>query len=126
MAELEIVTLLMALVAESGIASATSAARTFAALQTDDGTRFDVFLSEVLFGPPVAVRQLFARQSPPGVSVVVDGQHLLFGQPASATTASPARTVPGEALTAIAAELRGETPANADALAAIHNIRRSA
>lgn len=126
LAEPEIVNLLIALLAESGIATGPAAAETFGALTATDGTRFDAFLSEVLFGPPLAIRHLFARQSPPGVSVVVGGQHILFGQPASATTASPARTVPGEALGAITAELRGESPATADALAAIQNIRKSA
>lgn len=126
MAEPEIVTLLIALLAESGIATGPDAARTFSALTAPDGERFDEFVSAVLFGPPLAIRHLMVRKEPPGVSVIVEDQHILFGAPPSPTTASPARIVPGEALTAIAAELRGETPSTADALAAIQQIRRSA
>jgi hypothetical protein len=122
--EPEIVTLLISLLAESGIATSPDAAQTFGALTTSDGERYDTFMSSFLFGPPVAIRHLMLRKEPPGVSVIVDQQHVLFGAPSSPINASPARIVGGEALTAIAAELRGETPANADALAAITNIQR--
>lgn len=125
MAEPEIVRLLLALISKSGIASAADAARTFGSLATEDGTCFDDFLSEVIFGPPVAVRHIIVRQAPPGASVVVDGQHMLFGAPSSTTTASPARVVPGDALCAIASELRGSTPEQADAEAAISQLRRA-
>jgi len=124
--EPEIVTLLLALLGESGIGTGPEAARTFAALQADDGSKFERFLSFVLFGPPVELRHVVARQNPPGVSVIVDGRHVNFGDQPSIANSTAARVVPGEALIAMAAEIRGETPANADALAAIHNIRRSA
>jgi hypothetical protein len=125
MAEPEIVTLLIALFGESGIVSAASAARTFSALLAEDGGRLDSFLSEVLFGPPISLRHVVVRQSPPGVSVIANGQHVLFGAPSSTSTASPARIVPGEALVAIAAELRGATPPQADAEAALGQLARA-
>ena len=125
MAEPEIVSLLIALLAESGIATGPAAAETFGALTATDGTRFDTFLSEVLFGPPVAIRHLMVRKEPPGVSVITGLEHLLFGATPSTTSASPARIVPGEALTAIAAELRGSTPEQADAEAAITGLHRA-
>jgi len=108
MAEPEIVKLLIALLGESGIASSPDASKTFGDLTTADGVRFDMLLSELLFGPRRQVRHLIVRQSPAGISVTVDNAHLLFGDPPSRDGASPARIVPGEAITAIAAELQGQ------------------
>ena len=125
MAEPEIVRLLLAILGESGISSASSASRTFAALTTADGITLDAFLTDVLSGPPVSLRHLIVRQSPPSVGVVVDGIHVLFGEPASMSNGSPARFTPGEAITAIAAELRGSTPEQADAQAALSQVRRA-
>ncbi len=123
--EPEVVTLLLALLGESGIGTGPLASKTFGALTTTDGQRFDTLLSELLFGPPRQVRHLMVRQSPAGVSVTVDNQHLLFGDPPSRDSASPARIVPGEALAALAAELQGQSPDQADALAAIINIGKN-
>lgn len=123
--EPEMVTLLLALLGESGIGSGPEAARTFGALQADDGTLFERFLSHVLFGPPVALRHVIVRQNPPGISVVVNGAHVQFGAPSSTSNASPARIAPGEALAAIAAELRGCTPQEADAEVALGQLRKA-
>lgn len=125
MDEPEIVKLLVALLGESGIASAPDASKIFGALTTTNGQRFDTLLSELLFGPPRQVRHLIVRQSPAGVSVTVDNTHLLFGEPPSRDSASPARIVPGEAIAALAAELQGQSPSQADALAAIINIGKN-
>ncbi len=126
MAEPEVVTLLLALLGEGGISTAPHAAKTFGSLYTEDtGERFDTLLSELLFGPPRQVRHLIVRQSPAGVSVTVDSQHLLFGEPPSRHGASPARIVPGEAIFAIAAELRGSSPSEADAFAALNTIGKN-
>lgn len=125
MAEPEIVRLLLAILGESGISSATTSSKAFGALVTADGTNLDAFLSSVLFGPPVSLRHLIVRQSPPSVSVVVDGNHVLFGEPASTASASPARFTPGEAITAIAAELRGATPEQSDAEVALGQLRKA-
>lgn len=124
MAEPEVVKFLVALLGESGIGTGQQAATTFGALTTSDGQRFDVLLSELLFGLPRQVRHLMVRQSPAGVSVTVDNMHLLFGEPPSLQNASPARIVPGEAIAAIAAELQGRSPEQADAMAALINIGR--
>lgn len=120
--EPEIVKLLIGLLGETGIASAPDASKTFGDLTTADGVRFDALLSELLFGPPRQVRHLIVRQSPAGVSITVDNQHLLFGEPPSTRNASPAKIVPGEAITAIAAELQGQTPEEADAIAEISKL----
>lgn len=125
MAEPEIVSLLIALISESGISSATSAAKTFGDLTTAEGQRFDRFIEELIFGPPGVLRHIIVRQNPAGVSITANGEHLLFGAPSSPSTASPARIVPGEALVAIAAELRGATPAQADAEAALGQLARA-
>ena len=122
--EPEVVTLLLALLGESGIGTGPSAAKTFGDLATLDGERFAVFLENLLFGQPKHVRHLMVRQNPAGVSVTADNMHLLFGEPPSRGNASPARIVPGEALTAIAAELQGLAPEQADAAAALNAIGR--
>ncbi len=130
MAEPEIVTLLVALLGESGVTSAPDAARRFGALYAEDtGERFDLFLEDLIFGRPKHVRHLLVRLNPDGVSVTVDTRHVLFGEPPSTRSASPARIVPGEAIAAIAAELQGQTPEQADAAAEIvkltHSLRTS-
>ena len=125
MAEPEVVTLLLALLGESGIGTGSQAAKTFGDLTTTDGVRFDALLSELLFGPRRQVRHLIVRQSPAGISVTVDNAHVLFGEPPSRDSASPARIVPGEAITAIAAELQGQSPAEADSLAALIHIGKN-
>lgn len=122
MAEPEIVKLLLAIFGESGIGTGPTAANTFGALATIEGQRLDQFLEELLFGHPRHVRHIMVRQNPAGVSVTADSAHYLFGEPPSRGNASPARIVPGEALTAIAAELQGQTPEEADAIAALHTI----
>ncbi len=120
--EPEVVILLLALLGESGIGTGPSAAKTFGDLATLEGERFAVFLESLLFGQPKHVRHLMVRQNPAGVSVTADNIHLLFGEPPSRGNASPARIVPGEALTAIAAELQGKQPSEADAIAALINL----
>lgn len=122
MAEPEIVKLLLAILGESGISTGPQAANLFGALTTSEGERFDAFIEDLLFGQPKHVRHLMVRQNPAGVSVTADNMHLLFGEPPSRGNASPARIVPGEALTAIAAELQGKQPSEADAIAAIINL----
>lgn len=123
--EPEVVTLLLALLGESGIGTGPSAAKTFGALTTSEGERFDAFLDDLLFGHPRHVRHVMVRQNPAGVSVTADGVHLLFGEPPSRGNASPARIVPGEALTAIAAELQGQAPEQADAAAELSRLNHS-
>ncbi len=129
MAEPEIVTLLIALLGESGITSSPDTARRFGSLYTEDtGERFDLFLASLLFGQPRQVGHLLVRQSPAGVSVTVDNRHVLFGEPPCSRSASPARIVPSEAMAAIAAELQGQSPSQADAAAELsklhHTLRR--
>lgn len=120
--EPEVVTLLLALLGESGIGTGPQAANLFGALTTSEGERFDALLEDLLFGQPKHVRHILVRQNPAGVSVTADGVHLLFGEPPSRGNASPARIVPGEAISAIAAELQGHSPEEADAIAALHTI----
>jgi len=122
MAEPEIVKLLLAIFGESGIGTGPQAASLFGALTTAEGQRLDQFIEELLFGQPKHVRHIMVRQNPAGVSVTADGVHLLFGEPPSRGNASPARIVPGEAISAIAAELQGHSPEEADAIAALHTI----
>jgi hypothetical protein len=83
-----------------------------------NGERFSDFLVQLLFGPPRHVAHLIVH--PSGVSVVIDGQHIEFGQRSDV----PTRFVPGGVIMAIAAELQGASPRDADALAAITRIFR--
>ena len=120
--EPEIVTLFLATLGERGISTAPTAATEFAALRDHTGRRFDAMLTELLFGPPRHVDHLIVRQSPPGVSTVVNGEHLQFGAEPPESGATAARIVTGASLSAIAAELQGATPSQADAVAAIQRI----
>ena len=121
-AEPEAVTLIIAALAEDGIGTAPQAVATFSALTDPEGRRLDHVVSSILYGPPRDVRHLVVRQAPPGASLVIDGTHKVFGAdpPEGATKA---RAVSGHALTAIGAELRGASAAEADAVAAITKIR---
>lgn len=109
------VAILLAVLADRGLEHAADNAWTLAAAH-HDGERFDAFLTRVLYGPPCNVGHLIIH--PAGASVVVNGQHVEFGERSDV----PTRFVPGGVIMAIAAELQGATPRDADALAAITRI----
>ncbi|PWJ84874.1 hypothetical protein C7441_104142 [Pseudaminobacter salicylatoxidans] len=120
--EPEFVSLFLAVIGEAGIGTATSTAETFGSLTNDAGQRLDRALTNLVYGPSRSIQHLIARQHPPGVSLIVDGQHMVFGADAS-DAATTARIVPGTTLAAIAAEAQGATPEDADAMAAISKLR---
>lgn len=120
--EPEIVLLFLALLGERGISTAPTAATEFAALTNHYGQRLDAVIGRLLFGPPRNVSHLIVRQTPPGVSAVVNGEHLQFGAEPPESGATVARLVTGASLSAIAAELQGATPSQADAVAQLVRI----
>lgn len=121
--EHEFVALFLAVIGESGIGTATGTVGAFSTLVSESGQRLNATLCELFFGPPRSVQHIIARQSPPGVSIIVDGHHTVFGADAVEHAAQQARIVPGPTLAAIAAELHGFSPEQADAAAAIMKIR---
>lgn len=125
LAEPEIVSLLLAVLGERGVSTAPAVVAELAALRDHTGRRLDAALQHLLFGPPRNVAHVIVRQNPPGVSTIDDGEHVLFGAASPTTGATAARIVSGSTLAAIAAELQGLSPIQADAAAAISKIRRS-
>lgn len=114
------VALLLAVAADRGLGSAADTAREVAAYRTDDGTTLaDVILAALQ--QRVAVEHVIIR--PTGASAIVDGRHLQFGEPPPEDGALNATAIPGTTLAAIAAELAGLSPEQADAAAAITRIR---
>ena len=116
--EHDTVAIVLAVLSDRGLDPAADNTRKLAALHGAEG-RFDNWLQMVLFGPPRHVQHIVV--GPDGVSVVVDGVHVVFGQ----APQTAAKIVPGTAVMALAAELQGASPRDADAIAALTNIRRA-
>lgn len=114
--EPDAIAILLAVIADRGLEHAADAAWQLAAAH-HDGTQFSDFMTQLLFGPPRHVAHLIIH--PSGVSVVIGGQHIEFGQRSEV----PTRFVPGGVIMAIAAELQGASPRDADAITAITRIQ---
>ena len=121
LAEHEVVRLALAVMTDSGLGDVVRNVEFFSTLRSPAG-RFDAVLAELLFGPPRTVRHVIVRHRPPGVSMVLDGDHVQFGMPGAEGGATDARIISGAALAAIAAELRGLSAGQADAVAAASRI----
>lgn len=119
--EHEVVRLVLAVITDTGLGDVVRNVEFFSALRGPPG-RFDAVLADLLFGPPRSVRHLIVRHRPPGVSMVVDDEHVEFGLPGAEGGATDARIISGAALAAIAAELRGLSAGQADAVAAASRI----
>lgn len=124
LSEPEIVTLVIAVIADNGLGSVKATVDTFSSL-TSEGIAFGHVLHRVLFGRPVDIAHVIVRHNPAGVSAVIDGNHAVYGAEAPEKAATNARIIPGDALIAIAAELQGQHPQQADALVELIKIRRS-
>ncbi|MHA6641832.1 hypothetical protein [Mesorhizobium sp. A623] len=112
----EMVALLLAVLAETGVATAAAHAADYAAMTSLDGYRLRETLLAVIRGQ-VQPGDIIVREG--GVSANVNGAHVVFGHPAEDGTA---RFAAGTTLSAIVAELQGATPGAADAVAAITRI----
>lgn len=123
LSEREIVSLFVAVLGESGISSAGATANTFGALRSADGLVLSDVLEAALFRQSFWLDQLVVRQEPPGVSCVINGAHTVFGAQPPEQGATRARMASGSTMAAIAAELSGSTPQQADAAAAILKLR---
>ncbi|MCR5941860.1 hypothetical protein FG152_13650 [Ochrobactrum sp. XJ1] len=124
LSEPEIVTLVLAVIADSGLGSVKATVDTFSNL-TSAGIAFGHVLQRVLFGRPVDIAHVIVRQDPAGVSAVLNGNHAVYGAEAPEKAATNARIIPGDALIAIAAELQGQNLQQADALVELIRIRRA-
>jgi len=113
--EPDAVSILLAVLSDRGLEHAADNAWQLAAAHSD-GQRFDALIADLLFGAPRHVGHLIIH--PAGASVIVDAVHREFGERSD----TPARYVPGGVLMAIAAELQGASPRDADALATITKV----
>ena len=111
----EAAAILLAVLAAKSLDGAPQAVRAYGDLRADSGTLADT------------LAWLFRGQGQPGTLIVrdggatltVDGAHIVFGKPAEDGSA---RFLTGATLAAIAAEMSGAKPADADAVAAISRI----
>jgi hypothetical protein len=123
--EIEVARLVLATLADHGLGNVHSSVEAFSHLTSQNGLRFGDVLAEVLFGPPVDVGHVILRHDPPGVSLTINGGHHVYGTEAPAKTAAKASIVPGYALMAIAAELQGHVPTQADSLVELARLQRA-
>lgn len=112
----EFVALLLAVLTETGVATAAAHAADYAAMTSPEGYRLHETIVHVLRGQAQA-GDIIVRAG--GVSANVNGAHVVFGQPAEDGTA---RFCTGATLSAIVAEFQGVTPGTADAVRAINRI----
>ncbi len=124
LSEPEIITLILAVIADNGLGSVKATVDTFSTL-TSAGIAFGHVLQRVMFGRPVDIAHVIVRHNPAGVSAVIGGNHAVYGAEAPDKAATTARIIPGDALIAIAAELQGQHPQQADALVELIRIRRA-
>lgn len=94
----EIVTLVLAVLAETSIGTADQSATTFAALQAPDGVRLDRAIHDVIFSQIDA--DIGIRLAPPGASLTVDNQTVVFGAPETEGVTT-ARFIPSSAIAAL-------------------------
>lgn len=124
----ELALLFLAVAADRGLGTAGASVATYADLSTADGT----ILAEALAG---IIRSTTAAQAAatgcmvihldrPRASLVSGGQHFVFGEPEPLGQAGRHVAVPGVALAAMAIELQGASPENADALAGLARITK--
>ena len=116
----ETVALVLAAVCDVGAAQhAADHVRRFGKLRCESGATFREALAAVLAGHVAYVGHIIVGAA--GVSTVLDGMHTVFGTPPTGAAA----IAPGDTILAIAAELQGAKPADADALAALAHVRRA-
>lgn len=113
--EHDAIAILIAVLSDRGLDAAADNTWTLAATH-HDGTRFSDWLQLLIYGPPRHIGHLIVHGA--GASAVVDGKHVEFGQRGTA----PAKIFSGTAIMAIAAEIQGASPRDADAIAAIQGL----
>lgn len=121
LAEHEVVAMVLAVITDTGLGDVARNVEFFSALRGPAG-RLDAMLADLLFGLPRTVRHVIIRHKPAGASMVLDDDHIEFGLPGAEGGATDVRIISGAALAAIAAELRGLSAGQADAVAAASRI----
>lgn len=114
--EAEAATIFLAVLADRQVATVAADAEALGRLQSDAGS-FRDFASAALHSD-VSVTQIVVQHSPPAAFAIASGRQIRFGP--KIETAS--RVVMRAQLAAIAAELAGMSPREADAAAAIQGI----
>lgn len=122
----ELALLFLAVAADRGIGAAGASVRTYAGLTTTDGTTLAPVLAgifrSVTAAQATATGGMVVHLDRPRVSLVTGGRHLVFGEPEPIGRATRHLAVPGVAVAALAIELQGASPENADALAGLARI----
>lgn len=110
--------LLIAVLADRGLGVVPATTEAFASMASPEGHRLFETVLAVVRGHAQPGDFIFREG---GVHGVVDGQHTMFSSPAENGTA---RFATGPTMAAIAAELQGASPSQADAIVAITRISR--
>lgn len=120
--------LFLAVAVDRGLGSAGASVRAYSDLQTADGTTLAGVLAGIIRSTTAAQATasgcMVVHLDRPRVSLVTAGQHLVFGEPEPLGQAGRHVAIPGVALAAMAIELQGASPENADALAGLARITR--
>jgi hypothetical protein len=117
LSDYEFAALLLAVLAESGVGSAAERAQEYAAMRSSEGYRLSDAILAIIRGQ-AQPGDIIIREG--GASGAINGVHLVFGAPADD---GPARFCTGPTLASVVAELRGMSPSQADAAAAITRIK---
>lgn len=117
----QVVSLFIAAVADYGLGQVVASATAASEFRSPLGHRLFDIVFAALFRE-ATVSHLIIRKD--GASVVMDGHHITFGAPPPENGAVRGTAIAGSTVAAIAAELRGASPTQADAVAAIAKIRR--
>ncbi|MDX3928693.1 MAG: hypothetical protein QHC90_23170 [Shinella sp.] len=110
--------LLIAVLADRGLGMVPATTEAYVAMTSPEGHRLLETVLAIVRGRALPGDFIFREG---GVTGVVDRQHAVFGNPAENGTA---RFATGPTMAAIAAELQGISPSQADAIAAITRIPR--
>lgn len=124
--EAEIATMVLAALADRGLGRVVESVDEFAALTSPSGQRFGDALAATLRGDlDVSTGSVVIRLDPASVALTAGGVHERFGpEPGDAATKTVA--LPGRVLAAVALELQGRSPAEADTIIALAGAHRAA
>ena len=114
----DLMRLLLAVTADRGLGNAAPTVLEFEELRTDDGIALGATLESIIRGDvsPAAYAHggLIFRLRPAGATLIANDVRLTFGAAVPEGRAAKSVSVPGAVLAAVALELRGYSPTEAD------------
>jgi hypothetical protein len=120
---LDLAHLLLAVVADRGLGSASQSVREFAALQTGEGHVLVDLLEAMIAGRAnvSGLQSVVVQLDPPGVSITTAGHHFRFGA-SHAGGAAKQVFIRGDDLAAAILEMQGMPPDKADEAVAVGRL----